>query len=354
MPAEENLKLFNVLSIGFGVGIFLKNKTSKIINLIRAVCVIVSSVYKTCLITTSLIFLGKKWFLIFSLVFIYYFTTIAYTIIINCNRKQLACLLKTFFKSLSHRESKMMKVTSVFMGIATLIHFFTYVLSYCFSPLCGPSLLEIFMCSLKTFQSDMFMHAVSFYLIIILSSFYCHRKTLHDIKNQCSRKDLTFPVKEACQRLMFIKKNMLCINSAFGPALGLMFLFILTCLPSYMFLTTTDEAKETWIFAEITTIWVNTVLCLVLVIVCENLQSRLEGIREEIVNQVIDRNTLTVSHHHCKIFLNLLQDQQLLTFTAMNMFSMSYGMVMCFSGTLISIGVLICQINSSMKENNPS
>ena len=74
----------------------------------------------------------------------------------------------------------------------------------------------------------------------------------------------------------------------------------------------------------------------------------MEKTRGQIFKEVIAQKKLQNSHHR-QLFLHFLQDQDLFKLNAMEMFSIDYGTVMCFAGSVISFTVLIDQINSSMK-----
>ena len=351
MQVEDTFRVFNDLSVVFGVAIFLKSKTYRIINFFRAACVILASLYLLCTYheKVSNVEVQSEWFWTIMFEVMYDSSVIIYTIVLNAKRSQIAGVLTTFFESMSRKEKMIVKRTSTVLSIYVVIHLIGLILSYLFSK--TYNVIEVVILN----QTEPYMHGLSFYFILILSSFYCHRNTLNEIKDQClvqSRKPSMDNIREAIKKLIFIQNNMKSLNQSMGPALVLVFFYILIGVPMEMYLQVTSPlAKDPSYIIELFAVILVVVISSMLIVICETFSSRLDKIRNDILNNVIDLNKVAKSHH-LQLFLDLLRDPHLFTFTAMDMFNMSYGMIMYFLGTLISMGVLICQVGTSLNGNN--
>ena len=78
--------------------------------------------------------------------------------------------------------------------------------------------------------------------------------------------------------------------------------------------------------------------------VVEKLTAKLHETRIEILVK-IERNDIGHLNIDVNTFMKILQDKDLFQYRAMDMFDISYSMLLSFLGSVISLTVLICQLN---------
>ena len=344
------LKYFDWLSICFGLGIFVQNnKWLRTFNSLRALMVIGISAYAAWLYGYAHEMASKKYFWFLLLTWFYFPTYIVYTIAFWMNRQAYANLLTTLIGGLTSKQRKTMKKTCIFVTIFLVTHFILYCSSYPFSNF-GESTGEMIKTMFLMYQTDSFHHGSCLYFTIILMAYYSHKNILrHILKKVINHENICNDefFKMSSLQLLSIQDNIRTINAVSGPILLINFTYIYIAVPPLGFLVKADHFGIIFMLVEVITMLLHILMTFILVILVQKLNAKLYFLQSEVLHEISRRTTVKNSHQR-DLFMNLIQDKNLFTLTAMDMFNMDYGMLLSFGGSLINFTVLLCQINSSL------
>ena len=346
MAETSELKYFNWLSIAFGIGLFIdKHKWIKLVNHTRALTVLVTHMY--FMVNYILNFLDqssnrKRRMNLGTCT--YFLGVIIYTIFLNVSRREISSILLSCLKFMTIRDKSIMKWTSIALTIMILVHLFVYIIS---TVLLKYQLLKIKIIHTLVFnQTDIYMHGCSLCFIFILFSYFCHQNILRRI-NQKIRQSLdNNTIRKMVLSLLFIQLNMRRMNKVCGPVLLLQFSIIYTAIPNVVFSVTGKYGYSNWVVIEMTAIMAHIVIVFLMVTVVEKLTAKLQETRTEILVKMMGRKDIDHSYD-MDTFMKLLQDKDLVKYTAMDMFDINYGMLLPFLGSVISLTVLICQLSDT-------
>ena len=350
MAEVKELKWFNWLSIGFGVGLFIdESKFMKFVNYSRAFTVFFAA---TCMLVIHVLnnidnsYTGNNVFWMNLSSFTYFPSVIFYTIFLNVSRREMSSILLSLFKFMTNRDKVIMQWISNVGTIMTVVHFVAYLIS---SALLDENLIlnNRFMDTLLFNQTDIYIHGCSFCFLFILSSYFCHQNILCRI-NQKIRKSLdNKTIRQMVLSLLLIQSNMNRMNRVCGPILLIQFSTVYTAIPSLILLVTDRTGNYSWMVTEVTGIVTHVLFLLLMITLVEKQTVKLQETRTEILVKMIGR----IDIHHWNIdvdtFMKLLQDKDLFQYRAIDMFDISYSMLLSFLGSVISLTVLICQLTDT-------
>ena len=353
MAEVKELKWFNWLSISFGVGLFIDgSKFMKLVSYTRAFTVLLSAIYMLVIHVLNNMdnsYPSNNVFVINLSCFTYFLGVIFYTTFLNVSRREVSSILLSLFQFMTNREKVIMKRTSIAVTTLILVYFFAYTIS---SALIDESLIlnNQIMDTLLFNQTNIHMHGCGLCFIFILSSFFCHQNILCRINQKISTSLDNITIHQIVLSLLLIQSNIKRMNRVCGPVLLLQFSTVFTTVPSLILLVTDRNGDYSWMITELYTIVAHILILLLLVVVVEKLTEKLHETRAGILIKMMGRNDI----HHLNIdvntFMKLLQDKNVFKYRAMNIFDISYSMLLTFLGSVISLSVLICQVNGSTRK----
>jgi len=231
------------------------------------------------------------------------------------------------------------KVLSIVLSILLVINYFAgnyrLFMSFSFTLLWFKDLI-------RSLVIDYIFHGVVMIILLILPSFYCHHTCLIRLKKHLINSkamNMAFCVKT----MLFVDKNVKLINSIIGPVVLITFvsLYIYSVVLIFVF---SNFGTEFIYIIIIICIFKLFVLCII--VLSQRSTSSLNSIRSEILEMLLlNRNNYSdINSIQGCFLLDILQKENLLTYTAMDVFNMDYNMLLCFLGSLISISVLFCQL----------
>ena len=351
MAEVKELKWFNWLSIGFGVGLFIdESKFMKFVNYSRAFTVLFSTTYMLVIHVLNNMdnsYPGKQVFWMNLCSFTYYPSVIFYTVFLNVSRREVSSILLSLFQFMTNRDKVIVKWNSI--AITTMI--LVYVSGYTISSILLDDyqiiknhILEVLLWN----QKNIYMHGCGLCFILILSSFLSHKNILEKINVNIHKSLNDKTIRQMVVALLFIQSNMKRINRISGPVLLIQFSIVYTGIPSLVFLVIDRNGEYSWRITEFLTTVAHILFLVLLVAVVEKLTAKLEETQTEILLKLMGRKDIHQSYD-MDTFMKLVQDKDIFKYTAMNMFDINYGMLLSFLGSVISFSVLICQLKDSMK-----
>ena len=351
MAEVKELKWFNWLSTGLGFGLFIDgSKFMKFVNYTRAFTVLFSAI---CMLVIHVLnnidnsFTGNNVFWMNLSCFTHFPCIMFYTIFLNMCRHEIGSILLSCFKFLSMKNRTNMKWLSLVVSLFTLVHFLVYFVA---TVLLGKHLIiENAILDIMLYnQTNIYMHGFGLCFIFFLSSFLCHKNILDRINVNIHKPLNDKRMHQMVLALLFIQSNMKRMNKISGPVLLLQFSIVYTGIPSLVFLVTDRNGEYSWMVTEFVATVAHILFLLFLVALVEKLTAKLEETQTEILVKMMGRKDIHQSYD-MDTFMKLLQSKYLLKYTAMDMFDISYGMLLSFLGSVISFTVLICQLKDSMK-----
>ena len=350
MAEVKELKWFNWLSISFGVGLFIDgSKFMKFVSYTRAFTVLFSAIYILVIHVLNNMNNSSSGSDVFEMnlaCFTYFPSVIFYTFFLNMSRREVSSILLSFWRFMTTREKAIMKWTSIAVTTMILVYFWAYVILTTLLDdyqILKNQILEVSCWN----QTNIYMHGCGLCLFFILSSYFCHQNILCRI-NEKIRKPLdNKTIHEMVLSLLFIQSNMKKINRINGPVLLLQFSAVYTVIPSVTLVITDRNGEHSWLVTEMLAMVSHILVLLLLVVVVEKVTAHLEETQSEILVKMVGRNDIHRLNIDVDTLMKLLQDKYLFQYRAMDMFDISYGMLLSFLGSVISLTVLICQLTDT-------
>ena len=348
MAEVKELKWFNWLSIGFGVGLFIdESKFMKFVNFSRAFTVLFSTTYMLVIHVLNNInnsYAGNQVFWINLSSFAHFPSVIFYTVFLNTSRDEIGSILLSCFKFMSTKNRTNMKWFSFVVSLLTVVEFLVYIISSLLFQkiIIKNAILDILMFN----QTDIYMHGFGLCFIFILSSFLSHKNILDRINVNIHKPLNDKTIRQMVLSLLFIESNMKKINRISGPVLLVQFSIVYTAIPLAVFGVTDRNEDHIWSRTQMIAIITHILILLVLVAIVVKLTRKFQETQTEIFVKLMERKNINRTYD-MDILMKLLRDKDLFKYTAMNMFDINYGMLLSFLGSVISFTVLICQLSDT-------
>ena len=333
MDPKDVLFLFDLMNLTSGLSIFLakKNKLYFAVNLLFLLFSFSCSLYDIFIpfdsIDTEFWFLGR---------IIYRTGNILYTVAIYVLGDKIYLVFKIYFHLMNQKQISVIKrisiISMVFIAINMIGVSFdikSFELSFLWFYILFSKLII-----------DYTTHGLFLMILLSLSSFYCHKRCLNNMRSKLFKKR-NIDVKMHLKTMVFITNSIKIINSIFGPISLIVLSFLYVC-PAY-FIMIIKYNMTHWFYDIYFVVSVFSFVLLLIVLV-ESCNSALNSIRMDIIYLLQLQHQPLTLNHNLSFLMDLLQRENLFTLTAMDMFNLDYNMLLCFAGSLISISVFFCQI----------
>ena len=352
ITTKENLWLFDLWSLWFGISIFAHERGSlfQLWNRLRGFLLLLSALIS---VWSAVEILEKPKNPLYELTsLIYFLSQSVYTLVLHLYVKRIATTFNYFFDLMTLRQQKRLRIFSICLTSIWIFEqvWFVSIYTISSSSMSTKSWMDYAILVGVIIGIDYNIHVLLWVILLAASCYYSCKSSLARIKI----KIMTCKLYESCCQTVFIESSGMLnriteFNTLCGPPLLLILAYTFVAVSGALSLSRqTNYGTFIWKMTELLGVFMYCLFIIFLVIMATIFRKNLDDLRRSVIcrllHQKLSESTVNIKW---KLGLEMLSDYKLFEFSVMSLFPLDFNLVLNFTASIITFTILFLQLQSS-------